>query len=61
MEKVEDDHGNLVPRYQTGRKTAIVLADENLLSTVIHSLPTEIDSHVNITLGYPLKQTPFSV
>lgn len=59
MEKVEDDHGNLVPRYQTGRKTAIVLADENLLSTVIHSLPTEIDSHVNITLGYPLKQTPF--
>lgn len=61
MEKVEDEHGNLVPRYQTGRKTAIVLADENLLSTVIHSLPTEIDSHVNITLGYPLKQTPFSV
>lgn len=59
MEKVEDDHGNLVPRYQTGRKTAIVLADENLLSTVIHSLPAEIDSHVNITLGYPLKQTPF--
>lgn len=45
-------------RYKQGRSTAIVLADESLLPTVIHSLPEEVES-VNITLGYPLQQTPF--
>ncbi len=45
-------------RYLAGRKTAIVLADESLLQTVIHSLPKEVKS-VNITVGYPLQQTPF--
>ena len=46
-------------RYTEGRKTAIVLADENLLQTVIHSLPQEVENNVNITIGYPLQQTPF--
>lgn len=45
-------------RYKEGRKTAIILADESLLQTVIHSLPQEVKS-VNITIGYPLQQTPF--
>lgn len=45
-------------RYKAGRKTAIVLGDESLLPTVIHSLPAEVEQ-VNITLGYPLQQTPF--
>lgn len=45
-------------RYRAGRKTAVVLADEKLLQTVIHSLPKEVES-VNITIGYPLQQTPF--
>ena len=45
-------------RFKQGRKTAIVLADESLLPTVIHSLPEEV-KRVNITLGYPLQQTPF--
>ncbi len=45
-------------RYKQGRNTAIVLADEKLLQTVIHSLPEEVKS-VNITVGYPLQQTPF--
>lgn len=45
-------------RYNQGNRTAIVLADESLLPTVIHSLPKEVES-VNITLGYPLQQTPF--
>lgn len=45
-------------RYKDGRKVAIVLADESLLPTVIHSLPEEVGA-VNITLGYPLQQTPF--
>jgi hypothetical protein len=39
------------------QKTAIVLTDENILIPVIHSLPEEC-SDINITLGYPLLQTP---
>jgi CRISPR/Cas system-associated exonuclease Cas4 (RecB family) len=39
------------------RKTAIVLTDENILIPVLHSLPEEC-SDINITLGYPLLQTP---
>ncbi|MBE9509798.1 MAG: PD-(D/E)XK nuclease family protein [Bacteroidetes bacterium] len=38
-------------------KTAVVLPDEHLLMPVIHSLPEEI-SNVNITMGYPVKNTP---
>ena len=45
-------------RYKMGRNVAIVLSDENLLQSVIHSLPEEVKS-VNITIGYPLQQTPF--
>lgn len=37
--------------------TAIVLPDEHLLMPVIYSLPEEI-SNVNITMGYPVKNTP---
>ena len=58
-------------RYKCGKKVAIVLADEGLLQSVIHSLPTNEDIKLlpdysendqlsyNITLGYPLQQTPF--
>ena len=45
-------------RYKMGRNVAIVLSDESLLQSVIHSLPPEVGS-VNITIGYPLQQTPF--
>lgn len=44
-------------RYKDGRKTAVVLADESLLPTVINCLPPEVEN-VNITLGYPLAPTP---
>ena len=46
-------------RLTDGRQTAIVLADESLLQTVIHCLPDEVEK-VNITTGYPLSQTPVS-
>jgi len=36
--------------------TAVVLADENLLMPVLSSLPENIGD-INITMGYPLKQT----
>ncbi|MBQ9560786.1 MAG: PD-(D/E)XK nuclease family protein [Prevotella sp.] len=39
-------------RIKAGRKTAIVLADESLLETVLHCLPSDIN--LNITTGYPL-------
>ena len=44
-------------RIRQGRKTAIVLADEKLLQTVIHCLPDDVEK-ANITTGYPLAQTP---
>ena len=44
-------------RFQDGRRTAIVLCNENLLQTVIHSLPKEVDK-VNVTTGFPLMQSP---
>lgn len=37
--------------------TAIVLADENLLFPVLHSLPENLKD-INVTMGYPLKSTP---
>ncbi len=38
-------------------KTAIILADEQLLFPVLHSIPQEI-STINVTMGYPFKDTP---
>ncbi len=38
-------------------KTAIVLADENLLFPVLYSLPEDLDQ-VNVSMGYPLKNSP---
>ena len=46
-------------RYKDGKLTAIVLADEKLLQTVIHCIPSEVEN-VNITTGYPLQQSPVS-
>ena len=43
-------------RIEAGSKTAIVLADESLLQTVIHAIPPEV-TKLNITTGYPLSQT----
>jgi len=39
------------------QETAIVLTDENLLSPVLYSIPDAVEK-VNITMGYPLRQTP---
>ena len=46
-------------RYNDGRQTAIVLCNEQLLPTIIHCLPNEVEK-VNITTGYPLSQTPIA-
>lgn len=44
-------------RQNDGRRTAIVLCNENLLQTVVHCIPSEADK-LNITTGFPLAQSP---
>lgn len=39
------------------KETAVVLCNEAVLQPVLHSLPDEV-KHVNITMGFPLSQTP---
>jgi CRISPR/Cas system-associated exonuclease Cas4 (RecB family) len=39
-------------------ETAVVLCNEALLQPVFHSLPDDTVKHVNITMGFPLTQTP---
>lgn len=43
---------------RAGRETAIVLCDENLLQPVLHCIPADKTDGVNITMGYPMSQTP---
>ncbi len=45
-------------RMKDGETTAIVLADETLLKSVIHCLPKEMSGKMNITVGFPLSQSP---
>lgn len=52
-------------RSADGRHTAIVMADENLLPTIVHSFPDAGRNgnkayEVNITSGYPLSLSPFA-
>ena len=46
-------------RINYGRKTAVVMCDEALLQSVIHSIPEEVND-INVTTGYPLQQTHFA-
>lgn len=41
------------------KETAVVLGDESLLPIILNHLPKEVEK-VNITMGLPLSQTPFS-
>ena len=45
------------PTLQFDKQTAIVLTDESLLIPLLHSLPQELSDDINITMGYPLRQT----
>ena len=46
-------------RAAAGRRTAVVMCDENILQSILHCLPPEADK-VNITSGYPLGMTPIA-
>lgn len=39
-------------------KTVIVLPDESMLLPILHSLPPSLEN-INVTMGYPLRNTPF--
>ena len=39
------------------KETAVVLCNEALLQPILHALPEEV-KHLNVTMGFPLSQTP---
>lgn len=54
-------HDWLLQNHSQGQRTAVVLADESMLESVIYALP-EVDDqsplrHINVTKGYPLRNT----
>ena len=42
-------------RVDAGNRTAIVMCDESLLPTLLHSIPPSV-GHLNVTTGFPLAQ-----
>ena len=42
---------------QPEQETAVVLADESLLQPVLHALPADDISDINVTMGFPMTQT----
>ncbi|MEQ9591858.1 MAG: PD-(D/E)XK nuclease family protein [Cyclobacteriaceae bacterium] len=46
-----------IPKPGEEERTVIVLPDESMLLPVLHSLPPALGA-VNVTMGYPLKNTP---
>lgn len=51
--------GEILRKSTHFKDTALVLADETLLPITLSSLPENVDS-INITMGYPLKDTPLT-
>ncbi|WP_139957363.1 PD-(D/E)XK nuclease family protein [Flavicella sediminum] len=51
--------GELLSKQNNLQNTALVLADESLLSLTLNSLPKNVDK-LNITMGYLLKDMPMS-
>lgn len=49
-------HGNAHPEFKP-EETAVVLCNEGLLLPVLHSVPDNI-RELNVTMGFPLEQTP---
>ncbi len=51
--------GELLQKQKIHNNTALVLADESMLSLSLNSLPDSVEK-INITMGYPLKDIPLS-
>ncbi|MFK5958837.1 MAG: PD-(D/E)XK nuclease family protein [Lutibacter sp.] len=51
--------GEIISKLKNFNKTALVLADENLLNLTLNSLPNNV-KNINITMGYALKDIPIA-
>jgi len=51
--------GTLLAKEENTKNSTIVLPDQSLLTVALNSIPKQTGS-INITMGYPLKNTPFS-
>ncbi|PHR73716.1 MAG: hypothetical protein COA67_03045 [Lutibacter sp.] len=51
--------GELLQKKQNQNNTALVLADESLLSLTLNSLPNTVEK-INITMGFPLSDIPLA-
>lgn len=51
--------GELLDKQVNFQKTAVVLADESLLSLALNSLPSKVEK-INITMGFSLQEIPLS-
>ena len=50
-------HKWLLDHHRPGQRTAVVLCNETQLSHVVHSIPPQFADEVNITKGYPMRNT----
>ena len=57
LDQIREVNSFLSETKSSDLTTALVLADETMLIPALHGIPEDI-SHVNITMGYPLKNTP---
>lgn len=44
--------------HKEENKTAIILGDEHMLGSVLHSIPENTPELINVTMGYPMSDTP---
>lgn len=47
-----------VGKDKADSEMAVVLCDESLLQSVLHSLPPERTDNINVTMGFPMSDTP---
>ncbi len=57
LDQIREVTGFLSDKKGGDLSTALILADETMLIPALHGIPEKIE-HVNITMGYPLKNTP---
>ena len=55
IKAITNDHSQIT--VEKDKENAVVLCNEALLLPVLHSIPQEV-KNVNITMGFPLSQTP---
>jgi RecB family exonuclease len=57
LDQLSEVHQFFSTTDSEAHKSALVLADENLLLPALHALPDNI-KQINVTMGYPIKGTP---